>query len=338
MSVFVVPAQVRGSGMEFVKNWELQFSGTELLALETLWFGHTGYKSTSQEMSFFATILNDYFLLNVDQRSGWSPGMLVPDLGFHLHWWTWYELGKWGFRMCWGIAVDAVCARTAYHCHRRVSFVTLQQLLHALSAGSAMEQLGGDISIPSRIFRTSKASDKLQRMPFEVAKSVCWLMKIYVPLQECVGKCCWWDWLSALPVAGTEAASFVQKPCKLYFCLVKTGACSTQDRSPGQLWRWKSALLRSCFIPRNALFICSSSRSHTSFMQAKPDDKSPSHGRKKGFTGATNCCKNMSFWKLCQDKSKAGHVPAPWLVFGVSLCLLCQGMSPWVFIPDYKYP
>lgn len=137
--------------------------------------------------------------------------------------------------MCLGIAVDAVCARTANRCHQCVLFVTLQQLLHALGAASAMEQLGGDISIPSRVFRTSKASDKLQRMPFEVAESVCWLMKIYLPLQECLGKRCWWDWLFVLLVTAIRAASFVQKPCKLYFCPVKTGACSIQDRSPDQL-------------------------------------------------------------------------------------------------------
>lgn len=70
---------------------------------------------------------------------------------------------------------------------------------------------GGISSIPFRIGRTSKAFAELQRMPFEVAKSVRQLKKTSLSLQGCSGRCPWWGWLLVFFVVGTEMASFLQK-------------------------------------------------------------------------------------------------------------------------------
>lgn len=189
--------------------------------------------------------------------TGSGPGMLVPDLGSHLHCCMSFRLGRWGFRMFWGLPLmqsvqwrDAVMLLPL----TGVSFVTLLRMLHVTVGTHHTVCLSSLCCLQwnilerhplhsSCIRRTSKASAKLQRMPFEVAKSVCWLKKIYLPLQGCLEKCCWWGWLFALFVTGTKIASFVRKPHKCCLCPVSAGACSIQDLSPDHLQRRKSASL-----------------------------------------------------------------------------------------------
>lgn len=91
-----------------------------------------------------------------------------------------------------------------------------------------VEHIEGGIScVPFRIGRTSKASAKLQRMPFEVARSVRWLKKTYLPLQGCSGRCPRWGWFLVLFVMGTKMASFVQKLHKPVFLSYMHAASKT---------------------------------------------------------------------------------------------------------------